>query len=92
MLDRKMLVDMPPQTMFACGETTDDSEGIEMTGSGKSLKWVAVRGAIPDWCIYIHWSFNTFKDIKTMGDKVCNETNIKRLVPCDDEAFQRYRF
>lgn len=30
--------------VFASGITTDDENGINMTGSGMRLRWVAVRG------------------------------------------------
>jgi len=84
-----MLEEMKPG-IFASGCTTDDSEGINMSNSGKPLRWVAVRGGIPDWTIYIGEA--TLLEVAHGGDKVISENNIKKLVPCDDEAFNMYRF
>ena len=92
MLDIQMLKTMPPLTIFATGVTTDDENGINMTRSGKELRWIACRGGIWDWCIYCHWSDKTIEWIHDYGDKVTSKENIKKLVPCDDEAFQMYRY
>lgn len=92
MLTLKQLKDMPENTMFATGKTTDNPEGINMTGSGRELRWVAVRGTIHDWAIYIHESYHSKEYIKDHGDKVTDEHNIKKLEPCEDEAFEMYRY
>ncbi len=63
-----------------------------MCGSGKLLRWVAVRGGIHDWCIYCHYADKSVEWIKAQGDKVCIERNIKSCVPCDDESFAMYRY
>lgn len=71
--------------------------------SNRSVKWVAVKGEHPrhsDWCIYAenpHYQgtgaeFLSFGDVKRRGDKLTIEHNIKKLVPCTDEVFERYRF
>ena len=90
MLTLNDLKEMPPNTIFASGITIDGPEGVNMTGSGKELKWVAVRGGIHDWAIYIHFS-NNLEYVKNFGDKVHRESHIRMLVPCDDEAFEMYR-
>jgi hypothetical protein len=91
LLTLQALKEMEPG-VFAQGETTDNSEGCNMTGSGMGLRWVAVRGDIHDWTIYIHTADNDYEWIKRSGDKVYTENNIKKLVPCDDEAFNVYRY
>jgi len=83
MLDKKMLKDMPEGTVFAHG-TGQDGE--------HEIRWVAVRGGIWDWCIYYHHKEMTESFIKSNGDKMCSESKIKDLVPCDDEAFALYRY
>ena len=92
MLTVKMLKDMPPKTMFASGTVEDSPEGVNLTNSGCELKWVAIRGGIWDWTIYIHFDEHTAEWIMRHGDKVYNPHNIRKLVPCDDEAFEMYRF
>jgi hypothetical protein len=95
MLTIKDLKEMQPSTIFAQGEIEDSPNGINMAGTGKIMKWVAVRGGIPDWAIYSDNPYNpmnSFEGVKDLGDKVTGEANIKKLVPCDDEAFKMYRY
>ena len=77
--------------IFAEGLSTDSPGGIHMTGSGKSLRWVAVRGGIHDWAIYCHHAENSAEWIKSQGDKTHNMETVERLVPCDEEALKMYR-
>jgi hypothetical protein len=63
-----------------------------MTGSGRQLRWVAVRGGAPDWKIYCHWIEKSKEEVASNGDKVCDKETIRRLVPCTDEAFKMYRY
>ena len=60
MLSLKQLQDMPPHTVFATGTTSDDAAGINMANTGAQLRWVAKRGQIHDWAIYIHSGQNVF--------------------------------
>lgn len=87
------LKDMNPETIFAEGITSNDPAGIYMTDSNISRKlyWLAKRGAIHDWTIYIHWADKGRQFVIDAGDKVTDEANIKKLVPCDDEAYKMYR-
>ena len=82
---------MKPETIFATGTAFDNASGINMTNSGKVLRWVAVRGGFHDWCIYCHYADKSEYEVKSNGDKVFNKDIIRRLVPCDDEAFGYYR-
>ena len=86
------LKSMQPATIFAKGESADSPEGINMTNSGKTLRWVAVRGGIHDWAIYCHWADKDFDWIRRRGDKVYSASAIRKLCPCNDEAFRRYRY
>lgn len=83
---------MPKGTVFARGEMEDSPYGLNMTGSGKMLRWIAKRGDIHDWAIYTHWAINPWEYIAERGDKVRDPHNIKRLIPCDDDAFDMYRW
>jgi len=92
MLTLQKLKEMKPDTIFTQGEIIDSPEGINMTNSGRMLKWVAVRGGIHDWAIYCHFANNTYEWVYRFGDKVYSKGNIKKLVNCDDEAFKMYRY
>ncbi|MBC8527305.1 MAG: hypothetical protein H8D22_10735 [Candidatus Cloacimonetes bacterium] len=89
-LTLKQLEEMKSLTVFAKGETVDSPDGINMTNSGKPLRWIAVRGHISDWAIYCSWSDKSWEWIKSYGAKIASEISIKRLVPCEDDAFQMY--
>lgn len=94
MLTLEKLKLMPEEEVFAEGIVPNSPDGIYMTDSnpGREMLWVAKRGRIHDWAIYIHWADNGIEFVKTQGDKVTSEQNIKKLVPCDDEAFKMYRY
>lgn len=89
-LTLEMLIGMKPG-IFAQGETVDSPEGCNMTGNGQRLRWVASRGDIHDWAIYVGREHQSYGEVKAIGDKVHDENNIKRLVPCTDEALKMYR-
>lgn len=93
-LTLKMLDEITPSSVFAKGITTNSPDGIYMTNNdlGKNLLWVAKRGRINDWAIYIHWAERGEDYVIDHGDKVTSPSNIKKLVPCTDEAFNRYRY
>lgn len=91
LLTLQVLKDMKPG-VFARGEIIDSPEGINISNGGGMLRWVACRGDIHDWCIYVHSADHSYEWIKQMGDKIFDENNIRKLVDCDDEAFKMYRF
>ena len=84
---------MNPGEIFAEGTVENSPDGVFMTNSniGKELCWVAKRGGYWDWAIYIHWADKGRDFVITNGDKVMTDAFIKRLVPCNDEAFNMYR-
>jgi len=77
--------------IFASGVMHDDPAGINMTNSGKLLRWVAVKGERGDWAVYCHFANRTKESIRLSGDKIISKHNVKRVVPCTDEAFELYR-
>lgn len=88
---------MRPDTIFAKGITIDCPSGVNMANTNKKIKWVAIRGTINDWAIYIVYINNpyspqpTFEAVAQYGDKIHNRKIIKQLVPCTDEALKMYR-
>jgi len=92
-LTLQMLKDMKPG-IFDTGEIINSPVGIYMTDQdiGRRMRWVASRGNIHDWAIYIHWADKDKEYIRNHGDKCYNSDYIKHLVPCDNEAFEMYRF
>jgi hypothetical protein len=99
---------MEPHSIFAKGTFIDSPEGVNMSNTGKEVRWVAVRGGIHDWAIYSQNPYYIddfspevmavgysgvwdWEKIKEEGDKVHQEDNIRKLVPCDDGALALYR-
>lgn len=82
---------MEPDTRFASGTVSDNENGVNMSRSDKLLRWVAVGGKW-DWTIYIHFADYSMEYIAMSGDKVTGESNIRKLVPCTDEVFKKYRY
>ena len=91
MLTLEYLKAMAPHQIIGSGLAMDKIDGLYLAGTGNELRWVAVRGDIHDWAIYAHLSIYTVEWIMKHGDKVCQKENIKKLVPCTDEAFALYR-
>ena len=92
MLTLKKLKEMKPRTVFAKGKIVDSPKGISMTDSGNLLRWMAVKGGAHDWAIYCHFVDKDWEWIRFQGQKVMGKEKIIKLVPCDDEAFDRYRY
>lgn len=93
MLTLKDLKEMSPDTIFASGETVDSPKGINMANTGQPIKWVAHRGGIHDWAIFTDNPYSpqsSFEMVARMGDKVHDESHIRKLVECDDAAFCLY--
>ncbi len=84
---------MKPFEVFAHGTTTNDIKGMWMSPNreGDTIRWVAVRGGIHDWAIYCHFEEYPVDWIAKHGNKVWFVDDVKKLVPCDDEAFKFYR-
>lgn len=93
MLTLDQLKAMPPFTIFAQGEAINSPDDIYMVNSdiGRKLLWIAKRGEIYDWAIYIHWEDKGLDYVIEQGDKIRDNTNIQKLVPCTDEALKMYR-
>jgi hypothetical protein len=84
MLTIKKLKEMEPG-IFKRGE------GLIPQLHNKEIKWVAVRGGYHDWAIYYHLVEHSDEYVAAHGDKCFTEDIIKKLVECDDEAYQMYR-
>lgn len=85
---------IPEHRIFAHGITTNSPEGVFMTDANydHTLKWIAKKGGANDWAIYIYWYGYDEDFIRDHGDKVVTEANIKKLVPCEESVFSRYRY
>ncbi|MGC9093943.1 MAG: hypothetical protein ACP5JH_11960 [Bacteroidota bacterium] len=92
MLTLEQLKTMPPFTIFATGIAIDSEDDLFVANTGKELRWVAVRGDIHDWAIYCHFADKSEEWVAQHGEKIRDEEQIRKLVPCDGEAFRMYRY
>lgn len=91
MLTLEQLKELPPGSILGTGIVTDDDQGVNMRGTGTKLRWVAKRGRIHDWAIYICHAIHSITWVCDHGDKIHSASDIQKLVACDDEAFKMYR-
>jgi hypothetical protein len=82
---------IPYGEIFDRGITTDNDEGVNMTGSGNKLTWIAKKGGGNDWAIYVHFAGHDEEFVKEHGQKISVKDNIRKLISCDDEMMERYR-
>ena len=86
MITKEALKNMKSGELFATG--TGTFEELDE----REIRWVAVRGGIHDWAIYYHLPIHSKEYIAKNGDKIFTKSVIKRLVPCNDEAFNLYKY
>ena len=86
---------LPPNAIIGTGliKNSNDSEGVFMIESrlGHYMRWVAKKGEVDDWAIYIHWAEHDVEQVLSMGDKVRERDNILKLINCDEEMLKAYR-
>lgn len=90
-LTKEMIENAPLRSIIFEGITTDDAEGLNMTMSGKKLRYVVVRGGFTDWCVYTHFAFHDAEWIRRHGDKPHGKGNINHIIDFDDEVWEIYR-
>lgn len=83
---------IPDGDVFRTGTLPDSPEGLNMTNSGRMLKWIAKKGYANDWAIYCHWADSSDVYVRQHGQKVASESNILNAVPCVKEVLNRYRY
>ena len=84
---------IPPGTIFASGIVIDSSIDICIISNrlNEPLKWIAKKGYDNDWAIYCGFQEDNI-DIENNGSKICDKEHINKLVNCDKEMFNRYRY
>lgn len=95
-ITKKMVLDGASGCTLAKGVTYDTSTGVDIGRTGNRVKWIAARGDIPDWCIYIQnphygdlaWGYD---EVLMYGDKVHSHDMIQKLVAVEKEVLQMYR-
>ena len=92
--------EMAPDPRLSIEFLMDDTNSGKIFNSGIvtmpeldpcSIRWIAKVGSANDWAIYYHKPDMTDAFIKAHGIKVKDEANIRKLVPCTDEALKKYR-
>ena len=90
-LTKKKIEDAKPNSIMYDGITTDDPNGLNMTNSGRILRFIVYRGGIADWCIYTHLAEMPLEYIRDHGDKPHSREFIENEVEFDDKVWEMYR-
>lgn len=90
-IDMEYFNSVKPGQVFLRGIAIDAPGGVNMTNSGKFLRFVVKKGDVNDWCVYVHWANAPWIFIVKSGDKVNDMDNVKNVVHCDDEVLKLYR-
>jgi|AntAceMinimDraft_10_1070366.scaffolds.fasta_scaffold42887_2 hypothetical protein len=80
---------LPALKIFAAGLVWDTTV-INITGKRILLRWVAARGGVADWAVYVGMPEESFGEIARVGDKVSKQSAFA-LLDCDEAAQQTYR-
>ena len=83
---------LPEETVLREGIDWDDSRGLNMTGYGTLLRWIAITGCAGDWAMYClrdDAGVDSHK-IAAEGAKVPKALAL-RVLPCHPSAADRYR-
>ena len=91
MLTTEQFNELPAGKIFACGFAMDGTAVFNITGKYQQLRWVAVKGYINDWAVYVGLPYWTIRETAEKGDKIHTEGYIRHVVPCVDEVYNRYR-
>lgn len=83
---------IPYGEIFRSGVVIDDPTRINIFQSGQRIKWIAMKGGGNDWTIYADFEGNSDKIICQLGRKVTNKDVVRKLIECDQEVMDRYRF
>lgn len=82
--------------VFAKGEIMNKDLPVPMVNVREhpdlKLKWVAKRGGIHDWAIYLNYAHESYEECLMHGQKTTSNQNITFLVPCTPEALKMYRY
>ena len=80
-----------PLTILATGTADDNPDGLNMTNSGKKLRWILKLGQVGDWCVYVFWENYSIDYVSKHGDKVMSKNNLKNIIEFNDDVWNKYR-
>lgn len=93
-----MLEDMKPHTHIVAGTFVNDDSDVNfqeyINGKsvvGKRLRYIAVKGAINDWAIYVDRENLPDSTILDYGVKVKDLSVVEKLVSCGEGILEHYR-
>ena len=96
-LTKNDLIKMTPGEIFERGIFNDSPKGINFSGTNNDVRWLAKRGEVEDWVIYVQnphygnleWGYGR---IENYGDKLFNPESIQKLIQASPDAMALYRY
>lgn len=83
---------LPNSEPFIMGLTFDDNTGVNLDGTRELRKFVAKKGQIDDWTLYLGMPDWDYEEVMNMGSKIYDKKNIMNVINCDKEVLNLYRF
>ena len=81
-----------PGAVFASGLAVDSPQSMNLSRSGRPLRFVATKGFANDWALYAHFADHSEDYVRDHGDKVFGRANVEAaLGKLPDEVWERYR-
>jgi len=90
MFTREKLDKLEPLVIFASGLDFDEEGGINMWSTHELLRWVAVRGEVDDWAVYVDKADKSVESVKDFGCKIFKDQAVK-LINGSQDFYDRYR-
>lgn len=76
--------------IFAKGESVDNEGGLNATGTGREIHWIAIKGSDGKWAIYYAFSSGEIF-IRNYGEKLRDLTNLSNIMNVDSTVLSLYR-
>lgn len=92
MITLEIFKKLPNSQPFLIGLTIDDYTGVNLNGTGELRKFVAQKGDVDDWALYLGLPDWSYERVMEMGFKIYDKKNIMNVVNCEDEVLNLYRY
>lgn len=93
-LNKEDIVKAEPGQILFAGQMKDSPDSLYINGTGKTLKYVAVRGkGYHDWTIYAEDCYKdmTYEEVKTNGHKILMST-AQKFVSATKDVWELWRY
>jgi hypothetical protein len=76
--------------IFAKGESVDNEDGLNATGTGREIHWIAIKGSDGKWAVYYAFSSGEIF-IRNYGEKLRDLSSLPNVLEVDSVVLSLYR-